>query len=161
MTATITSSLVVMLLLAQVPGPGVRPPQTYGDRAAAELATRRYRDAWLTNDPGRVMATLTPDAVIFPSNLPPIEGATAIRQFWFPSSGPSTRVTGMELTIDSVAVDGDMAVVSGRGSLTFVVTTNGTAAPPRTQKSWHVNVLRRQSDGRWLIWRRMWGDLRS
>jgi ketosteroid isomerase-like protein len=107
------------------------------------------------------MATLTPDAVIFPSNLAPIAGAAAIRQFWFPSSGPSTRVTGMELTIDSVAVDGDMAVVSGRGSLTFVATTGGTAAPPRTQKSWHVNVLRRQSDGRWLIWRRMWGDLRG
>lgn len=54
-------------------------------------------------------------------------------------------------------VDGDTAVTSGMGSLTFVVTTNGVDG---TQRSWHVNVLRRQRDGSWLIWKRMRGDLR-
>ena len=36
----------------------------------------------------------------------------------------------------------------------------GGRSAPRTQRSWHVNVLRRQRDGSWLIWKRMWGDLR-
>ena len=78
----------------------------------------------------------------------------------------------MQLTIDEVTIevrwvgrgvtiDGDMAVVSGRGSLTFVTTTEGVDSAPRSQRSWHVNVLRRQADGRWRIWRRMWGDTRD
>jgi uncharacterized protein (TIGR02246 family) len=153
----------LLAALATQTSPAVRPPapQTFGDRAAVEAATRAYRDAWLTNDPDRVMATLTPDATIHPSALAPIAGAAAIRQFWFPTLGPSTRVVGMELTIDSVHVDGDTAITAGSGSLTFVVTTNNVAAPPRAQKSWYVNVLRRQPDGGWRIWRRMWGDVRG
>ena len=104
------------------------------------------------------MATLTADATIYPSTLPPIAGADAIARFWFPAGPSTTRITAMTLAIDDVHVDGDMAVVSGTGSLTFAVRTGGVEAPPRTQASWHMNVLRRQADGRWLIWRRMWGD---
>jgi uncharacterized protein (TIGR02246 family) len=129
------------------------------DRAAVESAVRAYRDAWLANDADRVMATLTPDAIIYPSTLRPIAGAAAIREFWFPSS-PTTRVTEMELSIDSIHVDGDTAVASGMGSLTFVISTKDSPGAARTQRSWHVNVLRRQGDGSWRIWRRMWGDVR-
>jgi uncharacterized protein (TIGR02246 family) len=150
------ASLGVIILIA---GQAAPPPLTSGDRAAAEAATQAYRQAWLSNDPQRIMATLTPDAVLYPSTLPPIAGSDAIRRFWFPSSS-STRVVAMELSIDHVHVDGDTAVTSGMGSLTFVVTTDGVDGAPRTQQSWHVNVLRRQSDGSWLIWKRMWGDLR-
>ncbi len=45
----------------------------------------------------------------------------------------------MQLTIDEVTIEGDMAVVSGRGSLTFVTTTEGVDSAPRSQRSWHVN----------------------
>jgi hypothetical protein len=58
-------------------------------------------------------------------------GSDAIRKFWFPSSSP-TRVVAMELSIDGVHVDGDTAVTSGMGSLTFVVTTEGVDRDPRT-----------------------------
>ena len=67
-------------------------PQTFGDRAAVEITTRAYVEAWLANDPERVMATLLPDATIMPSGLPAIHGAPAIRRFWFPSTGAVTRV---------------------------------------------------------------------
>lgn len=148
------ASLIVMILLA-----GQATPLTRADRAAAEAATQAYREAWLANDPQRIMATLTPDAVLYPSMLSPIAGSDAIRKFWFPPSS-RTRVVDMELSVDNVHVDGDTAVTSGMGSLTFVVTTNGVDGDRRTQRSWHVNVLRRQRDGSWLIWKRMWGDLR-
>jgi uncharacterized protein (TIGR02246 family) len=149
------ASLVAILLSASQ----ATPPPVTPDRAAAEAATQAYREAWLSNDAQRIMNTLTLDAVLYPSSLPPIVGSDAIRRFWFPRSSP-TRVVAMELSIDSVHVDGDTAVTSGMGSLTFIVTTNGVDAAPRTQRSWHVNVLRRQRDGSWLIWKRMWGDLR-
>ena len=146
--------LVVMILIG-----GQATPPASADRGAAEAATQAYREAWLSNDPQRIMATLTPDAVLYPSTLPPIAGSDAIRAFWFPSSSP-TRVVAMELSVDRIHVDGDTAVTSGMGSLTFVVTTKGVDGDPRTLRSWHVNVLRRQRDGSWLIWKRMWGDLR-
>jgi uncharacterized protein (TIGR02246 family) len=153
--------LVLMAALAQIPQERGGPrPMTFGDRAQAEAATRAYRDAWLTNNADRVMATLAPDAIIYPSGLPPISGGAAIRAFWFPAAN-TTRVVAMELTIDEVHLDGNMAVTSGSGSLTFVVTTKDGAQPARTQKSWHVNILKRQPDGSWRIWRRMWGDVRD
>lgn len=148
------ASLLMILIADQLPR-----PEILRDRAAAEAATQAYREAWLSNDPQRIMATLMPDAVLYPSALAPIAGSDAIRKFWFPSSS-STRIVAMELGIDAVHVDGNTAVTSGMGSLTFIVTTNGTDGQPRTQRSWHVNVLRRQRDGSWLIWKRMWGDLR-
>ena len=153
---------LILAVLLQPPGqPRDRVvPQTFGDRAAVEAATRAYRDAWLANSADRVMATLTPDAAIYPSTLPPISGAAAIRAFWFPTSGPATRVVGLDMTIDHIHVDGDTAIASGTGSLSFVMTDAKGASTQRTQQHWHVNVLRRQRDGRWLIWRRMWGDLR-
>ena len=84
------------------------------DRAAAEAATHAYREAWLSNDPERIMATLTADAVLYPSTLTPIAGSDAIRKFWFPSSS-STRVVAMELGIDAVHVDGDTRRNVGNG----------------------------------------------
>src|SRR5215218_279360 len=104
----IASLVVVILLAGHTATMRVAPPQTYGDRAAAEAATQAYRAAWLSNDPQRIMATLTPDAVLYPSSLPPIAGSDAIRTFWFPSSS-ATRVVAMELNVDSVHVDGDTA----------------------------------------------------
>jgi uncharacterized protein (TIGR02246 family) len=153
--------LALLAAFAQIPPvPEGRRPMTFGDRAQAEAATRAYRDAWLSNNADRVMATLAPDAIIYPSGLPPISGTAAIRAFWFPA-GTTTRVVAMQLTIDEVHLDGDTAVTSGSGALTFVVTTKDGAQPARTQKSWHVNILKRQSDGSWRIWRRMWGDVRG
>lgn len=85
---TIAPFFVIILIAGQA-----APPMTLGDRAAAEAATQRYREAWLSNDPRRIMATLTPDAALYPSTLPPIVGGDAIRKFCFPSSS-STRMWG-------------------------------------------------------------------
>ena len=61
-----TIAALVMLILIAVQA----APLTLGDRAAVEAATQAYREAWLSNDPQRIMATLTPDAVLYPSTLP-------------------------------------------------------------------------------------------
>jgi uncharacterized protein (TIGR02246 family) len=160
MTASARLALVLFWQLAAVGcADAVLPANLPDDRAAVESATQAYRTAWVTNDPEDVMATLTADAVIYPSTLSPISGADAIRAFWF-SAPLTTRVTDMDLVIDSVHIDGDTALTSGTGSLTFVTLTADGASQPRRQRHWHVNVLRRQSDRSWKIWRRMWGDVR-
>ena len=163
-TAALLPAIAVVASVAAglAPAPTVRltaQTREHGsDRAAVEAALRAYREAWLANDAARVMATITPDAVIYPSSLRPISGAAAIRAFWFPATGPATTVLAMTVTIEDVHVDGDTAIASGSGSLTFVLDSAAANAAPRTQQSWHVNVLKRQPDGGWRIWRRMWGD---
>jgi len=142
LTMLVSSSLTA----ADLPSP---------DATAVRAVTQEYRDAWVANDDARVMATLTPTAILLPSGLPPIEGQAAIRRFWFPTAGPATVVTAMDLTIDEVIGGGDVAVVRGRGTLTF---QSGGAVT--SLRSTFINVLRRQRDGRWLIDRRMWSDLR-
>ena len=133
-----------------------QPPSfTDGDRAAVLKVTHEYRDGWLANDPARVMATLTPDAVLLPSGMAPIQGTAAIKAFWFPAK-PVTRVTAMELAVRDLHGDGAIAVARGEGSLTY--TLDGGA--PVTQRSWFVNVLKKQINGRWLITQRAWSDLR-
>ena len=127
------------------------------DAAAVRAVTQEYRDAWLANDAARVMATLTPGAILLPSGLSPIEGQAAIRRFWFPTNGPSTTVIAMELVIEEVSGSGDLAFVRGHGALTFETTG---ADAPTSLRSTFLNILRRQPDGRWLIDRRMWSDLR-
>jgi uncharacterized protein (TIGR02246 family) len=126
------------------------------DTAAVRAVTQEYRDAWLANDPERVMATLTSDAVLLPSGLSPIVGDTSIRRFWWPETAPATRVTAMELQIQEIDGRDDLAIVRGLGTLTF---TTGTS-PSTSIQSTFVNVVRRRSDGRWLIARRMWSDMR-
>ncbi len=138
---------------AAPPGAALRP----GDAAAIRAATMAYRDAWLANDPDRVMATLTSDATLLPSGLAPIHGVVAIRAFWWPAAAPRTTVTAMELTIDEIDGAGDLAYVRGRGTLTFT-TDDGSA--PRSLSSTFINLVRRQSNGAWLIAERMWSDAR-
>jgi ketosteroid isomerase-like protein len=138
------------------PGP-TRPDSEL--RSAAAAATRAYRDAWLTNRPDAVMATLAAEAVLLPSGLEPIVGPAAIRRFWWPADGPATTVTAMEQAIDEIAGDGGLAVVRGHGSLTFTTRRDGRDEV-RSQRSTFVNVIQRQADGRWLITHRMWSDLR-
>jgi uncharacterized protein (TIGR02246 family) len=128
-------------------------------RSAASAATLAYRDAWLSNAPEKVMATLTPDAVLLPSGMEPIAGAAAIRAFWWPADGPATTITAMEQTIAEITGEGDLAIVRGHGSLTFTMRQDGREAT-RTQRSTFLNVVRRQADGSWKITHRMWSDLK-
>jgi ketosteroid isomerase-like protein len=129
-------------------------------RSAASAATVAYRDAWLSNRPDAVMATLTPDAVLLPSGMEPISGTAAIRAFWWPPDGPVTMITAMDQTIDEIAGEGDLAIVRGHGSLTFTMSQSGRETT-RTQRSTFLNVVRRQGDGAWKITHRMWSDLKG
>jgi uncharacterized protein (TIGR02246 family) len=136
------------------------PPVARADETAARAVTREYRNAWLANDPARVMATLTADAVLLPSGMKPIAGEAAIRRFWFPATGPATRVTAMELTIDGITGQGGVYVLRGTGTLSYELTYPDGRVQKATQASWFVNVVERQPDGRWLITSRAWSDLR-
>lgn len=151
---TILGTFVLAALLSQG-GAGRADGLAAADREAVLRVTQEYRDAWLANDPARVMATLADTAVLLPSGMAPIDGEAAIRRFWFPSPS-TTTVTAMEQMVRSVRGSGRLAVVRGDGTLTFVA----SAGAPVTQRSWFVNVLEKDPNGRWRIVERAWSDLR-
>jgi ketosteroid isomerase-like protein len=139
--------------------PDSRDGLSEADRSAIVSTTLAYRDAWLANEPAKVMATLTPAAVLMPSGMDAVVGEAAIRQFWWPTGGPPTKITAMEQTVDDVSGDGLIAAVRGHGTLSFVMRINDEDVA-RSQRSTFLNVLRRQTNGSWLITHRMWSDQR-
>jgi ketosteroid isomerase-like protein len=128
-------------------------------RDAAVAATAKYRDAWLANSEALVMSTLSADATLLPGGMAPITGERAIRAFWWPQGGPTMKVVTMEQVVDDVIADLNVAVVRGHGSVGFVM--EDRTQESRTLRHNFLNVVRRQSNGSWLIVQRMWSDLRE
>ena len=124
------------------------------DVAAVSQANQAYVDAWLANDPERVMGTLSDDAVLIPHHgVDPVIGSRAIREFWFPPDSPPTEVSHMVNTITEILGSGDLAVVWGRSELEF--TYDGATYKNEGN---YLAVLKRGDDGRWRIARRIWND---
>ena len=121
--------------------------------AALAAADQAYADAWRTNDPDRVMATLTRDPVIVPSGLDPIAGPDSIRAFWFPPDSPSTTVNSFELVQEEVAGAADLGYA--RGSFTLSFDYDGKSYE---SEGTYFTLLRRQGNGDWRIARRTWND---
>lgn len=130
---------------------------TERDLEAVRAVADAYVDGWLRNDADAVMATLAPDAVLLPQGSAPIQGEGAIREFWWPTEGPATRVTRYVSSIDDAQVDRDLAYVRGVAELTFTWEQDGETRE-QTSRSAYLMTLSREA-GAWHITNRMWGRL--
>lgn len=123
------------------------------DIDAIMAADHAFATAWLANDQSKVMATLTPDAVIIPSGRPVIEGAAAIQEAWWPADSVPTLITEFEVAQRESGGSGDVGFV--RGSYSFAFEADGTTFGPYAGE--YLCLLRRGPDGSWRISHRMWG----
>ena len=147
--------LIGLCLVLAVPGCSVeRPPRCSAAVDAIKAADQAYATAWLTNDPARVMATLTEDALIMPSSLPSIRGAGDIHAFWWPEDSPSTTVTEFDLVQHETGGDGALAFVRGSFMLRFQYDGNEFSGVGD-----YLSLMRCLPDGSWRISHRMWNDL--
>lgn len=124
------------------------------DVEAIERADRAYATAWLTNDPDRVMATLTDDAVIMPSGMEAKRGPQAIRWFWWPPEGPPTTVTAFDLVQQEAGGDGSFAFVQGSFMLRFQMEGKSYSGTGE-----YLSLLKCLPGGEWRISHRIWNDL--
>lgn len=134
---------------------------TEADREAVRAAYMAYGEAWLANDRERVMATLADDAVIMPAGLGPLATREAIEAFWWPEDGSSTTVTAYDSTVDEIDGGGDLAVVRGRTTMSFVYERADGQRADRVSRAMNLTVLERGEDGVWRITARMWGAVRG
>ena len=131
---------------------------TAADSIALRAVDQAYVEAWLADDTAAVLATLTPDAVLMPAGVRPLDTPQAIRDFWWPRDGSRTRVTQYTTTIDEIVGTQHLAYLRGTGRLSFTYQKD-TLHVEQTNQNMTLTVLARTTDGRWRIRSRMWGPM--
>ena len=128
------------------------------DQARIRAILEAYRSAWLANDAEGVLRLFTADAVLMPHHgVEPVVGKPAARAFWFPTEGPPTTVTAFTQTIDEIGNSGDLAYVRGHSKVEWT-TGQGPEAKRAGNAGTNLTLLKRQTDGSWLIAVQMWDD---
>jgi len=129
------------------------------DRELIKSVLEKYRTAWLANDADAVRATFTKDAVLMPHHgLNPIVGLAAMNEFWWPATTARTTVLKFVRTIDEVGGNASLAYVRGRSEVAWKMEDGGKTESWRTAGN-YMAVLKRQTDGKWLISHLIWDDV--
>jgi uncharacterized protein (TIGR02246 family) len=125
---------------------GTCGPVVAADFAAEmESANSRWLAVYKSRDAQAFGPLYAPDAVILPQGGPPIQGRTAIVQFWFEMFKKQFRNPKLEI-IDLREAD-KLAYQACRWSV--LESTEGAPAKKLTGST--LRIFERQRDGRWLI----------
>ena len=135
------------------PAPGLdrlRPTAALrGDMSRAEAAVRRIAQEWVlacnTKHLDDLLELYSADAMILRSNVPPIRGAAAVREFFF--GALDSGLGEVEIEPLRVEVVGDMAYEAGRCKA-LIPSVTGKRREERGKYLW---VCARQSGGEWRL----------
>ncbi len=123
-----------------------------GDILALKAVDKAYESAVMTRDWDGLAALLTPDAVLMPPNEPAVVGRVAnlarFRTFNFTS-------IDYHHTLDYVGGQGGIGYLQGTHSLKMTLPNMPT---PFADRGKYFLVLRKQSNGSWLIERVIWNS---
>lgn len=103
--------------------------------------------AKLARDVERELSFVTDDAVYTPPGLPDVAGKSALRAWWT-SREAADSLELFDLDPGEIVVAGDLAYSRGTSTSRF---RNRRTGQMTTQAVRHLDILRRQPDGRWLI----------
>jgi uncharacterized protein (TIGR02246 family) len=122
----------------------------------SEAAVRRLTQEWVlacnTRQLDELIELYAPDAVVLRSNLPPIRGAMALREFFY-----SSLEAGLgEVAVDPIRVDvtGDLAHEVGR----YSALVPGTAGQRREERGKYLWVFAKQTSGDWKLVSECWSS---
>ena len=156
MSPRLALSLAFLLMAVGCSRGGPSGQLSTADLAAIRSASLAYPEAWLSNDPEKVRATLAEDAVLMPSGgMQPVEGMPAIDDFFWPTDGPPMEVTEYVMEPAEVAGTTSLAFVRGSMTLTFEMESEG-ALQTFTTAGTYLMILRPVIDGSWRISRYTW-----
>jgi ketosteroid isomerase-like protein len=120
-----------------------------GDMSRAEAAVRRISHEWVlacnTKHLDDLLELYSADALILRSNVPPIRGAAAVREFFF--GALDSGLGEVEIEPLRIEVVGDMAYEAGRCKA-LVPSVTGKRREERGKYLW---VCARQSGGDWRL----------
>jgi ketosteroid isomerase-like protein len=122
----------------------------------SEAAVRRLTQEWVlacnTRQLDELIELYAADALVLRSNLPPIRGALAVREFFFASLEAGLG----EVALDPmrVEVSGDLAHEVGR----YSALVPGTAGQRREERGKYLWVFAKQSSGDWKLLSECWSS---
>ena len=127
-----------------------------GDMSRAEAAVRRIAHEWVlacnTKHLDDLIELYSADGLVLRSNLPPIRGAAAVREFFF--GALDAGLGEVELEPLRVEVMGDLAYEAGRCKA-LVPSATGKRREERGKYLW---VLARQAGGEWKLSADSWSS---
>lgn len=128
-----------------------QPATTSTTSAADADAIRQIFSAFvaakLARDVERELSFVTDDAVYTPPGMPDVDGKAALRAWWT-SREVADSLEAFELDPGEIAIAGDLAYSRGTSTSRF---RNRRTGQISNQVVRHLDILRRQPDGRWLI----------
>jgi len=122
----------------------------------SEAAVRRLTQEWVlacnTRQLDELIELYAADALVLRSNLPPIRGAMAVREFFFASLEAGLG----EVALDPmrVEVSGDLAHEVGR----YSALVPGTAGKRREERGKYLWVFAKQASGDWRLVSECWSS---
>jgi uncharacterized protein (TIGR02246 family) len=122
----------------------------------SEAAVRRLTQEWVlacnTRQLDELIELYAPDALVLRSNLPPIRGAMAVREFFYASLEAGLG----EVAVDPMRVDvlGDMAHEVGR----YSALVPGTSGKRREERGKYLWVFAKQPSGDWKLTSECWSS---
>jgi len=139
---------------AEMPGretskPRSGPPVKGESMSRAETAVRRLTQEWIqacnTRQLDDLLDLYLPDAMVLRSNIPPVRGAAAIRDFFYAALDAGLG----EVEVESMRVDivGDMAYEAGRCKMLVPV----AVGKRREERGKYLWVFTRLSTGEWKL----------
>ena len=122
----------------------------------SEAAVRRLTQEWVlacnTRQLDELIELYAPDALVLRSNLPPIRGAMAVREFFFASLEAGLG----EVALDPMRVEvaGELAHEVGR----YSALVPSTAGQRREERGKYLWVFAKQSSGDWKLLSECWSS---
>ncbi len=146
--------LLTSLALAMIAGCGqpTSTPQTIAaDEAAIRAGTGLWTDAYNAGEIDEIVAFYTDDAVVMPSNVLPLKGRAAIKDFLTKdiAAAKAAGLTAKDGAGD-VGISGDLAWHAGTSSVV-------DAAGRTVETGKYIEVWSRVN-GKWLMIRDIWND---
>jgi uncharacterized protein (TIGR02246 family) len=128
------------------------------DMANIKRVHSKYEEAWLKGDADGVRALFTEDCVLLPPHGDkPRIGQKGLNEYWFPPNAPSTQITELAVTPQSIGGDGEIAYVWGTDEVAWTTFQAGKTTYS-SHKGIFLNVLRKQANGEWKMSHHMWDD---
>ena len=100
----------------------------------------------------QVISIYADDAIVMPPNMPALSGRVAVKEFW--KGLLAMGKAEIDIMIDEVSVNGDMAVERGRWALTLA--PNGAPAPVNDKGKYLI--VWRNRGGKWQAVNDIWNS---
>ena len=128
------------------------------DEESFRQLNQAYLQSWLDGNEAGVLALFEEGARISPSSLCPIDSLHNMQQFWFPNDGSVTTIHRFEAEELSLKVLDNLGYATQKTLLEWSYEL-GETKMGRIQEGIETTIFRKQEDGSWKIWRKMWQDV--